>query len=257
MRKVREILRLHNAAGLSGRAIARSLKISPVTVRRYVSRAEEEGLGWPLPKSLDDAELERRLFPAPAPTCSPRPPPDWTEVHRELPRKDVTLALLWEEYKAAHPQGLPYSRFCERYRAWASTLDAVMRQEHRAGEKMFVDYAGLTVPVVERETGRPSSEGGRGGGNATRFGVAVQCRSGWAGDRARWRPIGHAAPWRDSARRAGARWTRDRIGVRWCNAPHAQGRSISVRAEWKITDSVVIPKVTSNLIILYFYTIKQ
>ena len=153
MRKVREVLRLHHVAGLSARAIARSLKISPVTVRRYVSRAEELALGWPLPESLDDAALERRLFPAPAPSCSPRPLPEWTQVHRELRRKDVTLALLWEEYKAAHPQGLQYSRFCERYRAWASTLDAVMRQEHRAGEKMFVDYAGRTVPVVDRETG--------------------------------------------------------------------------------------------------------
>ena len=153
MRKVREVLRLHHVAGLSGRAIARSLKISPVTVRRYLSRAEELGLGWPLPESLDDAELERRLFPAPAPSCSPRPLPDWTKVHRELRGKDVTLALLWEEYKAAHPQGLQYSRFCERYRAWASTLDAVMRQEHRAGEKMFIDYAGRTVAVVDRETG--------------------------------------------------------------------------------------------------------
>ena len=93
------------AAGLSGRAIARSLKISPVTVRRYVSRAEELGLGWPLPESLDDAELERRLFPAPAPSCSPRPLPDWTKVHRELRGKDVTLALVWEEYK---------DRACER-----------------------------------------------------------------------------------------------------------------------------------------------
>ena len=153
MRKVREVLRLHHVAGLSARAIARSLKISPVTVRRYVSRAEELGLGWPLPESLDDAQLERRLFPAPAPSCHPRPLPQWTEVHRELRGKDVTLALLWEEYKAAHPQGLQYSRFCERYRAWASTLDAVMRQEHRAGEKVFVDYAGRTVAVVDPHTG--------------------------------------------------------------------------------------------------------
>ena len=85
--------------------------------------------------------------------CCPRPLPEWTEVHRELRRRDVTLALLWEEYKAVHPQRLQYSRFCERYRAWASRLDAVMRQEHRAGEKLFVDYAERTVAVVERETG--------------------------------------------------------------------------------------------------------
>ena len=127
MRKVREVLRLHHVAGSSARAIARSLKVSPVTVRRYLSRAEELGLGWPLP--------------------------EWTQVHRELRRNDVTLALLWEESKAAHPHGLQCSQFCERDRAWASTLDAVMRFEHRAGETMFVDYAGRTVAVVERETG--------------------------------------------------------------------------------------------------------
>ena len=96
MRKVREVLRLHHIAGLSSRAIARSLKVSPVTVRRYVRRAEEQGLGWPLADSLDDAQLERRLFPAPS--GSSRPLPQWTRAHRELRRKDVTLALLWEEY---------------------------------------------------------------------------------------------------------------------------------------------------------------
>ena len=83
----------------------------------------------------------------------PRPLPQWSEVHRELRGKGVTLALLWQEYKAVHPQGLQYSRFCEQYRAWASTLDVVMRFEHRAGENMFVDYAGLTVAVVDPHTG--------------------------------------------------------------------------------------------------------
>ena len=155
MRKVREVLRLHHVAGLSGRAIARSLKISPVTVRRYVSRAQEQGLGWPLPESLDDAELDRRLFPAPAPSPIARPLPDWREVHRELRRKDVTLALLWEEYKASHREGLQYSRFCARYRAWASTLDAVMRQEHRACD-------GLGEPPSPIPIGGRGPEGGTG-----------------------------------------------------------------------------------------------
>ena len=127
MRKVREVLRLHYVAGLSGRAIARSLKLSPVTVKRYIRRAEEAGLGWPLP--------------------------EWSKVHRELRRKGVTLALLWQEYKEADPLGMQYSWFCKLYRAWTAKLDVVMRFEHRAGEKMFVDYAGQTVAVVERDTG--------------------------------------------------------------------------------------------------------
>ena len=89
----------------------------------------------------------------PPPSRTARPLPDWSEVHRELRRKSVTLSLLWQEYKETHPEGLQYSRFCEQYRAWAGKLDLVMRQEHRAGEKLFVDYAGQTVPVVDRETG--------------------------------------------------------------------------------------------------------
>ena len=153
MRKVREVLRLHYAAGMSLRAVARSLKVSPATVGKCIRRAEAQGSSWPLPDSLDDAGLERRLFPAPAPRGKPRPLPRWNEVHRELRGKSVTLALLWEEYKAVHPEGLQSSRFCEQYRAWASKLDVVMRQEHRAGEKRFVDYAGHTLGVVDRHTG--------------------------------------------------------------------------------------------------------
>ena len=158
MRKVREVLRLHYATGMSLRAVARSLKVSPAVpakagMGRCIRRAEAQGLGWPLPDSLDDAGLERRLFPAPAPRGKPRPVPRWSEVHRELRAKGVTLALLWEEYKAVHPEGLQYSWFCEQYRAWASKLDVVMRQEHRAGEKLFVDSAGHTVGVVDRRTG--------------------------------------------------------------------------------------------------------
>ena len=120
---------------------------------KCIRRAEAQGLGWPLPDSLDDAGLERRLFPAPAPSARLRPVPRWSEVHRELRRKGVTLALLWEEYTVTHPEGLQSSGFCEQYQAWASKLDVVMRQEHRAGEKLFVDSAGHTVGVVDRRTG--------------------------------------------------------------------------------------------------------
>ena len=153
MRKIREVLRLYFAAALSVRAIARSLRVSPSTVGDYLRRAEVAGLTWPLPDSVDDAGLERRLFPTPPSSGTTRPLPAWSEVHQELRRKGVTLSLLWQEYKATHPEGLQYSRFCEQYRAWAAKLDVVMRQEHRAGERMFVDYAGQTVPVVDPETG--------------------------------------------------------------------------------------------------------
>ena len=97
--------------------------------------------------------LEARLFPVRPVAPSSRPLPDWSVVHRELARKGVTLMLLWEEHKEAHPEGLQYSQFCKRYRAHARSLDLPMRQVHRAGEKCFVDYAGHTVPVIDRRTG--------------------------------------------------------------------------------------------------------
>ena len=153
MRKIREVLRLYFAAALSIRAIARSLGTSPSTVGEYLRRAKVAGVSWPVPEALDDAGLERRLFPALPSSHTSRPLPDWSEVRRELRGKNVTLALLWQEYKAIHPEGLQYSRFCEQSREWAGKLDLVMRQEHRAGEKLFIDYAGQTVPVVDPETG--------------------------------------------------------------------------------------------------------
>ena len=109
---------------MSIRAIARSPKASPSTVGDYLRRAESAGMSWPLDESLDDAQLERRLFPVPVSSRVARPLPQWSELHRELRGKGVTLALLWQEYKAVHPQRLQYSRFCEQYRAWASTLVA-------------------------------------------------------------------------------------------------------------------------------------
>ena len=153
MRKIREVLRLHHDAGMGIRAISRSLKASPSTVREYLVRAKLQGLTWPLPESFDDAALLQRLYPTPRTNSRRLPPPQWSKVHRELRRKGVTLALLWEEYKAVHPEGMQYSWFCSRYREWAAKVDVVMRFEHRAGEKMFVDYAGHTVAVVNRDTG--------------------------------------------------------------------------------------------------------
>ena len=154
MRKVRQVLRLATEAGLNQRQIARSLSLSPTTVGEYLRRAQTANLSWPLPAELDDAQLEARLYPVAAKGgADTRPIPDWSEVHQELRRKGVTLRLLWEEYKAVHPDGLQYSRFCERYRRFAGRLDLVMRQHHRAGEKLFIDYAGQRVAVVDRTTG--------------------------------------------------------------------------------------------------------
>lgn len=153
MRKVREVLRLKWEIGLSHRDVARSLGISHSTVIEYLRRAREAGLSWPLPEEMDDARLEALLFPASPPANVPRPLPDWSYVHQELPRKGVTLQLLWLEYRQRHPDGYQYSRFCELYRQWESKLDVVLRQSYRAGEKAFIDYAGPTIPVVDAETG--------------------------------------------------------------------------------------------------------
>jgi len=152
MRKLREVLRLH-ALGHSKRAIGRSLKISHNTAALYLRRAAAAGVSWPSSEELDDQAIEALLIPAAPEPGARRAVPDWPTVHRELRRKGVTLQLLWLEYKAAHPDSYQYTQFVTRYRAWANTLDPVLRQEHRAGEKVFVDYAGHTLPVVDRSTG--------------------------------------------------------------------------------------------------------
>lgn len=153
MRKIKEVLRLH-AAGCSQRQISQSCGIGRSTVGEYLQRAQAANVSWPLPPDTDEAELERRLFPRHAgqPVVD-RQAPDWAGVHRELRRPGVTLWLLWQEYKAGHPQGYQYSWFCDHYRAWVGKTDVVMRQHHRAGEAVFVDYAGQTVPIIDRHTG--------------------------------------------------------------------------------------------------------
>jgi len=154
MRKIREVLRLKWARGMSNRKIATSCGIGRPTVSEYLRRAEEAGLSWPLPADLDDARLERLLFPPPPDLpAESRGIPDWAYIHKELRHKHVTLFLLWQEYRQSHPKGYQYSWFCEHYRAWRGKLDVVMRQNHRAGEKLFVDYAGQTVPIIDRNTG--------------------------------------------------------------------------------------------------------
>jgi len=154
MRKIREVLRLTLAEGLSRRQVGTALHLPPTTVADYVARARRAGLGWPLPDGMDDGALETRLFASAAlPPSHARPLPDWAVVHRELRRKGVTLQLLQLEYKADAPDGYQYSQFCRHYRLWQRGLDLVMRQEHRAGEKLFLDFPGQTLPIVDPATG--------------------------------------------------------------------------------------------------------
>jgi transposase len=154
MRKIREILRLKWEQELSHRQIAESCQVARPTVTEYLERATAVGLSWPLPPELDETALARLLFPPRARPTEPQGAvPDWPTVHGELQRKGVTLFLLWHEYKAQHPTGYSYPWFCTRYQAWAKKLDVVMRHDHRAGEKLFIDYAGHTVPIQDPRTG--------------------------------------------------------------------------------------------------------
>jgi transposase len=155
MRQVREVLRL-KAAGVSGHEIARRVGVAPSTVRLTLKRLAAVGLSWPLPPDLSDAALEAALFSVVGTKQGHRrqAEPDWATIHRELKRKHVTLSILWDEYIEQHPDGYRYSRFCELYRGWETRLSVTMRQTHAGGDKLFVDYAGDTVPViVDRLTG--------------------------------------------------------------------------------------------------------
>ena len=155
MRRVREILRLVDAK-IAVRDIARRLGVAPSTVREKQRRFEASGMEWPLPAELTDAVLETRLYGVAGSKQGHRrrPEPDWARVNRELKRKHVTLQILWDEYIAENPDGYRYSRFCDRYRGWEARLPVTMRQSHLGGGRMFVDYAGDTVPVViDRLTG--------------------------------------------------------------------------------------------------------
>ena len=154
MRQIREVLRLCFESRLPQRAVAKSLGLSQGAISGYLSRARAAGVAWPLAEDIDDARLEALLFPPPCGTpADQRPMPDWAWVHRELRRPDVTLALLWEEYRAGAADGISYSWFCDLYRAWAGRLKPTMRQIHIAGERMFVDFAGRTAEVIDARTG--------------------------------------------------------------------------------------------------------
>jgi transposase len=154
MRQLREILRLKYEAGLPHRAIAQVCAVGLGTVSLYLDRATAAGVTWPLPADLDDAALETRLFARPADAVDRvRALPAWSAVHQDLKRPGVTLQLVWSEYRAVHPTGYAYSQFCDRYRRWARALKPSMRQVHRAGEKLFVDFSGTRPSLIDATTG--------------------------------------------------------------------------------------------------------
>jgi len=162
MRKLKEVLRLRHELGLGQRQIARSCSIGHGTVYEYLKRAGEAGVSWPLPEGWDDRQLEAALFDGTPRRAleSHKPQPDFAKLHEELQRHPhLTLQLAWEEYRQSHPDGYAYSRFCELYQRWRQQLDVVLRQEHLAGEKLFVDYAGATIPIYNSQGGpeRPAA----------------------------------------------------------------------------------------------------
>jgi transposase len=158
MRKLSEVLRLRFELGLGFRQIARSCAIGTATVHEYVKRAQAAGVGWPLPEGWDEARLNEALFGAGKAAEPQRPAPDFASMYEQLKRHShLTPQLLWEEYRQAQPDGYGYSRFCELYQRWRRKLDVVLRQDHAAGEKMFVDWAGATIPIHDRSSSHASA----------------------------------------------------------------------------------------------------
>ena len=155
MRQLRELLRLRLQADLSLRQIQGSLRISLGAVQKIVSKAQTEGLDWDAVQRLDDQQLARLFYPSADIRASMDfELPDWVEVHQELRRPGVTKHLLWEEYTQTYPnRSYSYPQYCFLYKAWARKQKRSMRQAHKAGDKLFIDYAGQTVPIVNGSTG--------------------------------------------------------------------------------------------------------
>lgn len=153
MRKIREVLRLVVGEGLSQVRARQITGVPEATIYDYLRRAEAADLKvWPLPDGLNDQALERRLYAKLGRPPATRPLPDWSYVKNELRRKGVTLLLLHQEYLEQYPGGYQYSQFCRHYHAWRGRLDLVLRQDHIAGQKMFVDFPGQTLPIYDSET---------------------------------------------------------------------------------------------------------
>ncbi len=159
MRRIKQLLTMRFSAGASTRVIARELGVAPSTVREYLSRAAAAGIVWPLAADATDDSLMARLFVNGGVRAGARflPEPDWAALVRELKRPGVNLLVLWEEYRAIHPAGYAYSRFCELLREFERRLSPTMRQQHVAGHKAFVDYSGKLVPIIDPVTGEVST----------------------------------------------------------------------------------------------------
>jgi len=153
MRKIKEVLRLHYEQHRSHREISRSVDIGLGSVSHYLKRASAAKISWPLPDGISDQALYNKLFDAKEVSKNTKALLDFAKTHQELKKKGVTLQLLWYEYKEAHPEGYSYSRYCGLYQKYCSKLNPSMRITHHAGEKLFVDYSGLTIDWIERETG--------------------------------------------------------------------------------------------------------
>lgn len=154
MRQIRQMLRLAHD-GVSTREIGRTLGVARSTIQDNLGRADAAGLAWPLPDELGDDALEQRLFARVGVRRGfrRRAEPDWASLACELKRPGVNLTVLWEEYREAQPDGYGYSRFCDLYREFERRLSPVMRQHHGAGDKVFVDYSGKKLAIVDRDTG--------------------------------------------------------------------------------------------------------
>jgi len=153
MRKIKEVLRLHYEAKLSQANIAKVNHISRYTVGQYIMRFAAAGLSWPLSGEINDTLLESKLFPGKK-DKSRRPALDYGYLLKEIRRPDATLAVLWEEYKQQHPDGYQYSYFCDLFNAYRGKLNYSMRQEHKAGEKTFLDFGDSPLKIIDRQTGQ-------------------------------------------------------------------------------------------------------
>lgn len=153
MRKVKEVLRLVEA-GISKSQISQIVGVSRKTIRDYVERCESASIRFVEVQMMDEQVLRQRLYPETEKTVvAERDIADWMWVHQEMQRKGVTLHLLWEEMSAKDDHLCGYSQFCRHYAVWKKGLNLSMRQDHKAGEKLFVDYAGQTVPIIDQHTG--------------------------------------------------------------------------------------------------------
>ena len=154
MRQLRQMLRLLHD-GVSAREVGRQLGVARSTVQDNLERAKKAGLAWPLAPDLTDDVLEQRLFSKAGyiPGVRRRAEPDWATLAREMKRPGVNLQVLWEEYRDVHRDGYGYSRFCDLFREFERRLSPVMRQHNVAGDKLFVDYSGKKVGIVDPATG--------------------------------------------------------------------------------------------------------